>query len=354
MKADFKADAHPLLIGSIPTEDHDEALGLVTQYTPRLPLWAQLPAFREEGMMLQFLPGMPGYTEKDDKFFIDMNSETLEQEILAFYESYLMVTEGGAELDDSRFVLTDETAKGFFKLLAHLEKANGVLGAKGQITGPLTFCTGVTDQDGRAIFYDDQMRDMAVKLLALKAKWQVRQFAKFNLPSIIFFDEPALAGFGSSQFISISRDDLSVAFEEVIQAVHDEDALAGIHVCANSDWSLLFDSSIDIVSFDAYAYFDNFILYGESLKKYLERGGIIAWGIVPTLNPEDVENEESETLLAKLNGQIERIEALGVERSLILAQSLITPSCGTGSLTLGQAEKVLRMTAEISASIRKA
>jgi hypothetical protein len=47
---------------------------------------------------------------------------------------------------------------------------------KGQVTGPITFCTGVKDQDDRAIFYDDTLRDAAVKHLALNARWQIRTF----------------------------------------------------------------------------------------------------------------------------------------------------------------------------------
>ena len=34
-----------------------------------------------------------------------------------------------------------------------------------------------------------------------------------------------------------------------------EGGLVGVHVCANTDWSLVLDSSADIVSFDAYALF---------------------------------------------------------------------------------------------------
>lgn len=353
MKPEFKGDALPVLIGSIPVEDHDEALRLVTRYTPEIPLWAQLPAFRQEGMMLQFLPGMPGFTDTGERFFIDMASETFEQEMLEFYEAYLTITETGEGLENSRFALDRDWAAGFFKLLEHLEGGTDTLSAvKGQITGPLTFGTGVTDKEGKAIFYDDQLRDMAVKLIALKATWQVKQFSRFNLPTIIFFDEPALSAFGSSAFISISRDDLAGAFDEVIAAVHGEGGLAGIHVCANADWSLLLDSALDIISFDAYSYFDNFILYADSLKRFLARGGILAWGIVPTLNADDVEKETTASITEKLEEQISRVVELGVERETLIRQSLISPSCGTGALSLPLAKKVLAMTAEVSEKIR--
>ena len=33
---------------------------------------------------------------------------------------------------------------------------------KGQVTGPITFCTGIADEQRRAIFYNEQVRDAAV------------------------------------------------------------------------------------------------------------------------------------------------------------------------------------------------
>ena len=179
----------------------------------------------------------------------------------------MAVTEGEMDLEDSRFTLTTATARGFFTLLDRIKTYNDSPAAlKGQITGPITFGLGVTDQNDKAIFYNEQVRDAAVKLLALKARWQVRMLSKFKLPAIVFLDEPALAGFGSSAFISMSREEVAACLNEVIDAVHDEGGLAGIHVCANSDWSVILDSRTDIVSFDAYSYFDKLILYPAHLK----------------------------------------------------------------------------------------
>ena len=56
----FKGNALAVLIGSLPVADHDQAIRMVFKYTPEIPLWVQLPAYRQEGMMVQFLPGIPG------------------------------------------------------------------------------------------------------------------------------------------------------------------------------------------------------------------------------------------------------------------------------------------------------
>ncbi len=355
MQPTFQADCLPLLIGSIPMKDHQAATELVLTYTPEIPLWVQLPAYPEEGMISQFLPGLPGIAKKADTPFIDEGGSGFENELLGFYEEYLAESAQEAVPASSRFALTRETAGGFHVFMDLLQdRTSALVAVKGQITGPITFTTGLQDAGGRAVFYNEQLRDAAVKLLAMKARWQVQQLKSMGKPVILFFDEPALAGYGSSAFISITKEEIATCFEEVMAAVHTEGALAGIHVCANADWSLLLDASTDVISFDAYTYFDKLALYGAQLREFLERGGILAWGIVPTLNAEDIDGESAESLTASWCEKAETIEKLGIDRSRLIRQSLITPSCGTGSLDLPRARRVLELTREVSRRIRAA
>jgi hypothetical protein len=273
---------------------------------------------------------------------------------LEFFEDYMAVIEGQIALETSRFALKEDSSNGFFVFLDRLQTlATPPTAVKGQITGPFTFGTGIVDQNKRAIFYDPQLRDAAVKLLALKARWQVRRLSLLQRPVMIFFDEPALAGVGSSEFTSISNEEIRQCFEEVCEAVHLEGGLAGVHICANTDWSLILGSSVDIVSFDAYAYFDRFILYPVEIKKFLESGKILAWGIVPTLNVEQLERETVASLLSLWDEQVNWFESIGIDIQKLMAQSLITPSCGTGSLRIDLAKKVLNLTRDISREIRR-
>ncbi len=351
----FQPGGLPVLIGSLPVEEHDRALQLVFDHTPEIPLWVQLPAYREEGMIFQFMPGLPGWTVTDERAFVDTEKSDFSDDLLAFYEEYMGVTEGDADLDSTRFALAPDMAKGFFVLLDHVKGLETPPAAlKGQVTGPITFATAVKDQNGRALFYDDQMRDVAIKLLAQKARWQVKKLKQFGRPVIIFLDEPALAGFGSSEFISISKAEVSDALEEVIAAIHAEGGLAGVHVCANTEWDLVMDTAIDIVNFDAYSYFDKFVLYPDTIKKFLNEGRIIAWGIVPTSDAADIDRETPESLVERWREQAQKLEVFGFDRATLLNQTLISPSCGTGSLSLSHARRVLALTRAVSDQLRSA
>ena len=200
----FQANCLATLIGSLPLSDHGKASDLIMEYTPEIPFWAQLPVHKKEGMMVQFTPGLPGFYSDDGDGFVNTDSDSYHHELLEFFEDYMAVVEGNIELDTSRFILKENTARGFFVLLERLQKLSAPpVAVKGQITGPFTFCTGIVDQNKRAVFYEPQIRDAAVKLLAMKARWQARQLSQFQKPVLIFFDEPALAGIGSSEFTSI-------------------------------------------------------------------------------------------------------------------------------------------------------
>ena len=343
----------PALIGSLPLLDHDEAIHMVFESTPEIPLWVQLPAHPKEGMMVQFLDGIPGVVKEDDRIFIDSSRPTFEDEMLEFYEDYLMVAEGNLPLDSTRFALNPESTPGFFKLLDVIKKASDLpIAIKGQVTGPITLATGLTDQNRRALFYDKTLLDLVVKTLALKARFQVERFLQNGIPAIVFIDEPGLAGFGTSAFTSISSQDVNQVLGEVIEAIHQAGGLAGVHICANTDWSLVLDSDADILSFDAYAFFDRLSLYQDALKGFLDQGRILAWGIVPTSESKQIDAETPDNLTSMLQSQIAHLESLGVERQKILSQSLVTPSCGTGSLSRHHALKVLEMTRTVSSGIR--
>ena len=169
----FQANGLATLIGSLPLADHHEALDLILEHMPEIPIWAQLPVHSREGMMVQFTPGLPGLCHENGKLFVKTAGETFDRELLQLYEDFLAVSEEKIKLDSSRFALTEDTARGFFTFLKRMQTpAADPVAVKGQITGPFTFCTGIVDQDKRAIFYEPQVRDAAVKLLAMKARWQ--------------------------------------------------------------------------------------------------------------------------------------------------------------------------------------
>lgn len=88
------------------------------------------------------------------------------------------------------------------------------------------------------------------------------------------------------------------------------------------------------------------------MKCYIERGGVLAWGMVPTL-PEKVYAESVDTLIHRMAENIDYLVRKGVDRQMLLTQSIITPSCGTGLLPMEAAIRVHELTRGLSQEIRR-
>jgi len=346
MSADFNCIATG--IGSLPLVEPDEAVALSLKYLPEAPIWPQLPqrSFLEH-FCVQYSEGLPGLVADsgEQKLYFD-TSQDLSPALERFYERYL-----AKDLD--RFRLSKDHAAGFHAFVAALKK-KGLPGSarflKGHCTGPLTFGITVKDSDGKDIVYHDILFDAITKGLAMKAAWQVRTLKQFGLPVIVFIDDPAMYALSSGLY-SLSPGLIAGKLREIIAMVQDEGGILGIHCCGNADWPLLFRTGADIISFDAASYLDKVLLYREELKEFFHRGGSLAWGIVPTTG--FTGEETADELVELLEGGIQRLTDSGIDRSVVLRQCLITPSCGLGSLTTAQAEAILKLTREVSDEMQK-
>jgi hypothetical protein len=351
----FEPCCLPTTLGSLPHTDATQATALLLAHTPEIPAWVQLPrrAFHEN-MMVQYLEGLPGVVEETERVYFDTSRPSFDDELTDFYSRYL-AAESGDEAALETFAITPQYSLGFPALVEALPKLlQPLVMTKGQVTGPFTWGTNLTDQTRRCAYYGDQLHDVVVKGITLKALWQIKHLKAFGAPVMIWMDEPALLGFGSSTFIGISREDVLRDLNEVASAIHAAGALTGVHCEANTDWSLLMEADLDILDFDAYDHLEAITLYPDELRAFFERSGSLGWGIVPTLNPQAAATETLESLLARFDAGVERLEARGFERELLLRQALITPSCGAGGvLTSELAERVLGLLRDLADTLRK-
>jgi hypothetical protein len=222
---------------------------------------------------------------------------------------------------------------------------------KNQVTGPITFGLAIVDENKRSIYYNELFRDVVVKGITMKARWVLDKFKPLGLNQVCFIDEPILSAFGSSTYVSVQRKDVVSHIKEVVEAVHQEGALAGTHCCGNTEWPILIDAGVDIISFDAYEFGDTVGYYPEPMKKFLEGGGAIAWGIAPT--SEKINQETPNSLVENLKEKVKNLAGKGINEDLIWEQCLLTPSCGTGSLSVELSEKIFHHLSEVSRLLRR-
>ncbi len=345
----FNPEFWTTLIGSFPHTDTDPLCRHIASSVD-IPVWPQLPGrtFRES-MYVQYSTHLPAIIvdEANERITFDTTTD-LTPAMEGFYTRYL------ADDVDS-FAIAPDYAAGFYAMLDVLRSTPGEW-VKGHVTGPITLGLKITDQTLRSSLYDEMLADMIVKGVAMTARWQIRQLQAVRPNVIVFVDEPYMVSFGSA-FISLSRDQVTNILNEIFAAIHDEGALAGIHCCGNTDWSVLLTTSVDVLNLDAYGYLENLALYPAELRAFLDRGGVVAWGIVP--NTEQVFDVSPAQLAERLHNGLALISGKARARGISIriedfaSHSLITPACGLGSTTIEVAEKTLETLAETAQLLQR-
>lgn len=343
-------------VGSLPHNTPEDATTLVWESFNIIPFWPQLSNVNSlEDMIIQYSQNIPGLVvnEKEQTFSFDSESEEFYLQLEEFYLDYdEIITEKNYEKLEKYAITTPyaSTIEPFCEKLRELKPKF----AKGQVIGPFSWGTSICDSENKCLFYEDTYRDIIVKGLTLKALWQIqkiRQSSPQTTP-IIFMDEPTLGQVGTSAFLTIQEEELINSLKEISTVIQEHGGLSGIHCCGKTDWNSVLKSGTNILSFDAYSFHKNLTIYSQKIKDFLENGGYIAWGIVPTLDKDALCSATFETLLEKLEIGISSLEAKGISKDLILKQSIITPSCGAGCLSVELAQKAMELTSTISKHLK--
>jgi len=291
-------------IGSVPFEDPDTAIKLILDRCD-IPYWPQL---KGESMYDQFSFPLPW-----------------ESDVISFYEDIL-------EEKKERFTYPKRLFRGLYRFADLVDEKLDVI--KGQIIGPITLGYYLKDDQGKALILDENWKEIIVMALRAEAGWQELFLRSLAKEVIIFLDEPFLSISGTPQF-TISPKECDSMLREVLSGF---DCIKGIHCCGNTDWEQILSLPINIVSFDAYAYGKNFAAYKKDIRKFIDCGGMVAWGITPST--QEIESENTETLSKKLLGLM--------ENTCPPESSMVTPSCGLSSLSHKQAKRAMEITQDIS------
>jgi hypothetical protein len=331
-------------IGSLPYTDPKKACDLVLKYTHDFPAWPQLPrrSFREN-MCVQYSEKFPGIIVDEKNAKVSVSWERFGLELAEFYSHFEKF-----KSDIDYFKISEDYAAGFYEMKARIERGEAGT-VKCQTVGPITFGMTVKDEKGRPIYYEPSMRQAVEYQCLMKSVWQISRFydMKGMDEIMLFLDEPYLASYGSA-FTSISKDDIISSISGVVTALRVEygNMKIGVHCCANTDWSILCETGIDLISFDSYGFFDSLALYSGKLAEFVENGGGLAWGIVPT-GEEHLKLENAGSLSTRLRESVKTLVSKGINEKKLLAKSFVTPACGFGSQSEDTAEKCLKLLSEI-------
>ncbi|MCP4021613.1 MAG: hypothetical protein GY729_07210, partial [Desulfobacteraceae bacterium] len=221
---------------------------------------------------------------------------------------------------------------------------------RGQLEGPVSFGFNILDQNDRPILFDDSIRPFMFEFMAKRINAQQRKLKQKNPNAFMFIDEPglqfifsAMSGYGEQK----AKSDL----DEFLAGI---DSPKGIHLCGNPDWDFLLGLDMDILSLDIYSNADIFAACAKSVKSFLDKGGILAWGIVPT-GFENFEKENLDFLAFKLESIWKALGSKGIGIDQIVNNSLLSPAtcCLVNQDKEKTVEKAFQLTKRLSETLRE-
>jgi hypothetical protein len=326
-------------IGALPHRDPVLACRDVLDIFPEFPYIPTLPDRGQlESIVFNDSEQLPGRLIRDDRLLFDSTKDqtpALEQ----VYRDYV-------EGNYAPYGLHKEYASGFIEMMVHPLPSAHVL--KCQVTGPVTFGMQVIDATKRPIYYDEQLADVLSKMIALKAHWCEREMQRKTgiKETLVVLNEPYLASLGSS-VVPVDQGTVRTGWADIAALVQGG---LGIHCCSNTDWEFVLGLNPSVVSFDAYTTAKEFLLFADNIIPFMERGGVVAWGIVPS-DYRLFAMETTDSLFRKYC-KIRTQLCTRVPEDLFDARSLITPSCGIRFADRNGALAIMQAAAEISRRIR--
>lgn len=344
-----------LAIGSLPHNTVESAMEVVKKDFSEIPFYPQLSNInRNEDMTIQFLEGLPSFLPSNESFEIDTESEKFFEDLESFFTDYEeIIADTDTEILE-KYAISKEFSSTFPEFEKIIKNTKPQY-AKAQIIGPFTLAAMLTDQNGINAIFDETLREIVVKLLTLKVLWQIKHIKQANPTTIpiIFMDEPTLSQLGTSAYLTISEKDVVDMLAEISEIIHQNGGISAIHCCGKCDWTILIKAKADIINFDAFAFSEHLGLFAQEIDKFLQDGGKLAWGLVPTLDVEALKNITLADLIKEFGQGIKYLTNKGIDEKLIIDNSLITSSCGAGSLSVELAQKAMDLVFELSNELRK-
>src|SRR5262245_28356231 len=305
-------------VGSLPHGDVAGAVEFVLERQPKLPAAPSLPRRSAmEGMIPQAAWGIAG--------------------VLVLPDGSLLVDE--AVVDPDLPLGDGLDAEPFAGLRAFLAAIEGrVAPFKLQLTGPVTL--------GLALHAVGVPTDRAFAVAAKAVAARVREVlgaARRSAPGatpLLFLDEPGLTAALEPGF-PLDVDDTLDLVSSALAGV-EEHAIAGLHCCGRADWPVVLQAGPQMLSLPVgTGATEHFGVFAD----YLERGGWLAWGAIPTDRPL---GESADLLWRRLVAEWDALAEGGCAPQQLVEQAMITPTCGLVGLDVAQAHHVMDLTRQLA------
>ena len=215
------------------------------------------------------------------------------------------------------------------------------------ILGPFTVSQILTDTAHEQVLADKSYRKLFVQAVCVKALWIIEKIKEYspNTVPVVILEEPMLYQFGmlKRENKEITSTIVTGMFSQVVEKLKSHGAIVGVQCLEKCDWSIPINAGVDLISYDAYNNPNNLGIFPEILTEFLHKGGMINWGIVPTLSDNMVMGLSVEYLHKRLLTTFDGIILSGVPADLLYKSALVSLNGNVNHLSVMFAEKAIML-----------
>lgn len=318
-------------VGSLPFLAVTPALEFIARWCPEVPFWPQLRRMSAREAMLPqtFGPHMRHLSALRDEHGFGISASRTR----SFFDA----------LERSDVNFEPSHAAGFYGFVeaCRMGAFPAARAVKGQVMGPVTVACSISADT--TLFIDHiGCRNAIADYIVRLARWQVDALLKCSSSVVLVLDE-AYLGVALRQ-VPARRAAVVDILKSVILRVRRPGVMVGIHCCDQIPVSLLNEVGADLFSFDAHHGASAFAGDAEG-RRFLESGGHVAWGWVPTLD--NLSGVCPVEIVARWRDAANRLGGEeGTER--VLARSLVTATCGLAGSSLATCERSFEIARAVS------
>jgi hypothetical protein len=254
--------------------------------------------------------------------------------------------------------------------------------AKVQLAGPLTCQWVLQGQDGTTPDLYPELDTQIFRLVLAKSIAMVRRLKSLGTQPVFYIDEPCLDAFSSQNpKYELALQELKI----MVQTLQKEGATVGLHCCGLKDdssdprghdsqynpgnntalWEKVLGLGIDLLSIDTALSLESVLKSenGQTLKNFVEKGGRISFGIIPTEESSALHTLDSKNITQQLfrlfhqhwsqhwpNGPHVKDEAELIQK--VIHESILTPACGLALKSPSNAELIFEKLVEVYDHVR--
>lgn len=335
--------------GPIPYDNVSAAAKMMAklfEQMPYLPLMPNIDA--NDSLLKRTLSGIPGMVFDGDGAVTFMPSiKGYKENLVKLEKAFNKAVEKHLDAYAFESVFLEK----YFALIKKFRSANACI----NLLGPFTLSQLLKNADGTQLLLEKSYRKLFIQSICVKALWLTKKIRAINpdIVPILILEEPLAGIFGNvkRENQDITADLVVHIYERIVERLHSENILVAVQSKEKCDWTIPIRAGVDLISFDAYNNPNNLCIIPEAITEFIERGGMINWGIVPVMTESMVKSLNIEYVTDRLKATIAGLVLAGVSEKDIYKSAMVSIQGDVSKLPLIFAEKAIMLSTQLAGRI---